>query len=62
MTRAAAEKSEIDLGQVPEPADDPLADMDLDLETTDDKPVADPEVSPVMEPESETAAEREADG
>jgi hypothetical protein len=55
----ASEKLDVDLGQVPESNDDPLADMDLDLdlETTGDRPVADPEVTPVMEPESEPAVE-----
>ncbi len=52
----ASEKPEI-AGQVPPSADDPLADLDLDLETMDDRPVADPEVSPVMEPESDTTVE-----
>ncbi len=54
---APTEEPDMDLGQIPEPEDDPLADMNLDLEPTDDKPVADPEVTPVMEPESETATE-----
>jgi hypothetical protein len=52
-----SEKLDIDLGEIPEIKDDPLPDMDLDLETTDDRPVADPEVSPVMEPDSEPAVE-----